>query len=783
MISQTISHYRIIRGLGAGGMGEVYLAEDTRLDRQVAIKILPASYQYDPVRRTRFLQEARATSALRSPNIVAIYDIGEHEGAIYIVMEYVEGETLSLKLKRGPLPVNEAIEVAMQIAEALTEAHSLGITHCDIKSANLIVSERGIVKILDFGIAESARYGAEQSGDHTQKLGHETNISLVAGTVSYMSPEQALGREVDNRSDIFSLGVVLYEMLTGRLPFEGETAIETADKIIHEEPAPIARLNYSVPPELERITRRCMEKDRERRYQSTRELLTDLRNLKRDSDSAARATIDLARQTRVVRRQRASRVIDSLAILPVINLSGDPDTEYLSDGITESIINNLSRLPRLRVMARSTVFRYKTRATQSLIQPSEPLDPIDAGRELGVRAVLIGRLLQRDDTLIIRAELVDTNDGAHLWGGQFTRKMSDIFALEEDISKEISEALKLKLTGAQKKRLARRYTENTEAYQLYLKGRYHWNKRTEEGIKKSTQFFEQAIRLDPNYTLAYAGLADAYNLLASYSAMPPRTAFLRAKATAMKALKLDDKLAEAHTALAHIRFWYEWDWAGAERGLKKSIEFNRGYATAHLWYSLLLAATERLEEAITESRRAQELDPLSVVTNLNVARILYFARRYDEAIEACRKTLEMYPTFFIAHRRLGQIYTEKRMYEEAEAALQKSKELAENNSETISTAGYNYAVWGRAHEARREFDELTELSQRDYVSPYSIARIHLGLGEFDLAFEHLEKAFQERHGILVYLKVDPIFDSVRHDERFISLLERIGLIESAAANE
>src|SRR5258705_1542697 len=526
-------------------MGEVYLAEDTRLGRQVALKFLPASFQYDPERRTKFLAEARATSALRSPHIAAIYDIGEHEGTMYIVMEYVEGELLAEKLKRGALEIRDAIDVAAQIADALTEAHSLGILHCDVKASNLIVNERGLVKLLDFGIAAAAVSNRAEVDDHTKKVGQQTALGVVGGTISYMSPEQAIGRVVDNRSDIFSLGIVLYEMLTARLPFDGDTPAKTIDNIIHAESMPLARLNYAVTPDLDRVVRKCLEKNRDRRYQSVRDLLIDLRNLQRDSDSSsAPATAGIGRQTQVVTRTRSRKTIDSLAILPFVNQSGDPDLAYLSDGVTEALINNLSRLTKVRVMASSTVFRYQSREVQ---------DAQQVGHELGVRAVLNGRLLKRGDSLIVKLELVDTNDGSHLWGGQYTRELSDMLTLEREISTEISEHLRLKLNSAQKKSLTKGITENSEAYQLYLKGRYHWNKRTEEGIKKSIEYFEQAIAQDSKFGLAYAGLSDSYNLMASNSSKPLATPFLRAKATALKALSLDDKLAEAHAALAAVK--------------------------------------------------------------------------------------------------------------------------------------------------------------------------------------------------------------------------------------
>ena len=770
MISETISHYHIVKELGAGGMGEVYLAEDTRLGRQVAIKVLPASYQYDPERRTKFLAEARATSALRSPHIAAIYDIGEHEGSMYIVMEYVEGELLSEKVKRGALAMPDAIDLAAQIADALSEAHSLGIVHCDVKASNLIVNERGIVKLLDFGIAAAAGSSGAETDDRIKKVGQQTALGAVGGTVSYMSPEQAIGRAIDHRSDIFSLGVVLYEMLTARLPFDGETSAETIDNIIHAEPTPIARLNYGVTPDLDRVVRKCLEKDRERRYQSVRDLLIDLRNLQRDSDSGAtHATAGLGRHTQVVTRTRSRKTIDSLAILPLANQSGDPNLDYLSDGVTEALINNLSRLTKLRVMARSTVFRYQGREAQ---------DAQQVGLELGVRAVLNGRLLTRGDSLIVKLEMVDTNDGAHLWGEQYTREMADIFTLEREISTEISEHLRLKLTNAQKKSLTKGCTENSVAYQLYLKGRYHWNKRTAEGIERSIEYFEGAITRDPKFALAYAGLADSYNLMASYSTKPLATPFLRAKATALKALSLDAKLAEAHAALAAVKLWREFDWEGAERGWRKAIELNPSYSTAHLWLALYLAAIERTDEAIFEIRLALDLDPLSRVINLNLARILHFARQFDDAIKQCRKTIDMYPDYLIAHRRLGMSYGERGMFEEAEGEFKKALAISENDSETMSAMAYAYASAGRIDDARKILERLNEIAKETYVSPYSLARVHIGLGQTDEAFECLDKTYQERHGILTYLKVEPIFDRLRPDPRFTDLLRRMGLSTS-----
>lgn len=766
VISENVSHYRIQKKLGAGGMGEVYLAEDTRLGRQVALKFLPASYQYDSERRTRFLKEARAASALRSPNIAAIYDIGEHDGAMFIAMEYVEGEVLSQRIDRRTLPTSDVIDIAMQIADALDEAHTVGIIHRDVKSSNLIVTERGLVKMLDFGLAKMIQAGTSlNSDDPTVALGGQTAVGIVLGTVSYMSPEQALGRDLDQRSDIFSHGVVVYEMLTGRLPFEGASPTEIIDGIVHKEPTAIARFNYDVPPELERIVRKCMEKDRERRYHSSREVSIDLRNLQRDSDTSALTNAAAFRKTLSTRRGRSRKAIDSLAILPLINADGDPDTEYLSDGITESIINNLSQLPRLRVMARSTVFRYK----------GKEVDPQRVGQELGVRAVLSGRVLQRGDLLIIKAELVDTEDGSHLWGEQYNRKLSDIFMIEDEISREISDKLRLKLSGAEKKQLTKRYTENTEAYHIYLKGRFYWNKRTPEGLKKGIEYFEQAIDSDPGYALAYAGLADSYNILVSYSALAPHEAFPKAKAAAARALEIDGTLAEAHTSLAFVTFGYDWDWAGAERGFKQAIRFNPGYAFAHNFYAVLLSALGRFDEAFAQIRNAHDLDPLSLPINTNLGWLLYLARRYDEAILQYLKTIDLDDGFPLAHRRLAQTYEQTQRYGEAEAEFQKAFALSGDEVELLSARGHFYAIVGETDKANRFLNQLEAFAKFRYVPSYLVARIYLGLGDIERVFELLGRALDERYGYLAYLNVEPMFDGIRADARFDELVRRVGL--------
>lgn len=776
MDPKAISHYRIVSKLGSGGMGEVYLAEDVRLGRHVALKLLPASYQYDPERRTRFVAEARAASALRSPNIAAIYDIGEHEGAMFIVMEYVAGDVLSGQIARGPLAADRIVDISVQVADALSEAHAQGIVHRDIKSSNLIVSDRGMVKMLDFGLAKIVpTTGKKDSGELTVALAGQTAPGMVMGTVSYMSPEQALGRHIDHRSDLFSLGVVMYEMITSRLPFQGASETEIIDRILHEEPEALSRFNYDLPEELERITRKCLEKDRERRYQSALELSTDLRNLKRDTDSGSKASYATGSRTPSGSRaaRSRSRAVDSIAILPLVNDSENSELEYLSDGITESIIASLSQLPKLRVMARSTVFRYK-RSGELQLGAHAP-DPLKIGRELGVKAVLTGRVTLRGDALVVRTELVDTDDGALISSEQYNSKLSDILTVGEQISTQISEKLRLKLSGAQKRKLTRRYTQNTEAYQLYLKGRFYWNKRTEEALKKGIGFFEQAIESDPKYALAYSGIADCYNILASYNAMRPSEAFRRAKTAAARALELDNKLAEAHTSMAFVTLAYDWDLRLAEKGFKRAIEISPGYANAHHWYALLLAALERFDEALNEIKKALELDQLSLVMNTNVGWILSLARRCDEAVEQLRKTIDLDSGFQLAHRRLGHVYEQMGKADLALAEFQKSMMVSGLDPELLAARGYYCAFTGDEAGAATAIRELEELSRNRYVAAFFFAKVYIGLGDRDRAFEWLDKAYDERYGLMAYLKVEPTFDALRSDPRFEQLVKRVGL--------
>lgn len=749
----NIGPYLILSPLGSGGMGEVFRARDTRLDREVAIKVLPQKTADDPEALRRFEREAKALAALSHPNILTIHDFGEEGGIHYAVTELLDGETLRDRISRSVIPWETAVEIMIAVAEGLYAAHSRNIIHRDLKPENVFLAS-AVVKILDFGLAHVDALIPTSDESSALTMQQETLPGTVLGTINYMSPEQIRGLVIDHRTDLFSFGCVLYEMLTGSRPFLRDTAADTMAAVLMSQPPQLRKSGVSLPSELEEIIARCLMKQPEMRYQCAQDLIFALQTLKKSEHALVESPTPRPRKSR--------RAIDSIAILPLVNVTGDPEAEYLCDGITETIINTLSQLPKIRVMARSTVFRYK----------GQIVDPQNVGADLNVRAVLTGRLILRGETLHIQVELVDVKDGSQLWGDRYSRMLSDIFEVQEEIAREISTKLRVRLIDEEKKRLAKRYTKNTEAYTLYLRGRYHWNKRTEEGFYKAIDYFEQAIRQDPKLALAYSGLSDCYGLLAGFHYIDMAEGYARARDLALRSLEIDDSLAEGHASLAIVRYRVDWNWYETEREFKRAIELNPGYTMAHHWYSVYLVMMGRFEEALAEIERAIELDPLSLVINWTRGFLYYYLRQYDKAIDYLHKTLDLEPGFSRAYYDLGVILVQKGMIPEANEEFQKWGESAERHAATEAMFGYAYAIAGRTEEAQQI---LRQFEKAPRVSAYSAALICVALGQTDDAFAWLEKSLQGREDGLVSLKVNPRFDPLRSDPRFESLLLRIGL--------
>lgn len=785
-IGKKIGHYKVQSSIGAGGMGEIYRASDTRLRRDVAIKILPEKLMKNEAAVERFLREAHTVSALNHPNILTIFDIGEHENIRFMATELVKGKTLRERLTEKPLKLVEILAIAVQVVEALAAAHGCGIVHRDIKPENIMIRHDGYIKVLDFGIAKLLQSPLTTESETATLIQSTTTPGMILGTVSYMSPEQTRGLEVDARSDIFSVGVMIYEMIAQKLPFSGSTYSDVIVSILKSDPQPLSGLVRNVPAELESIILKTLKKDLSERYQTSAELFEDLKRIRQRLDfeaelqrvSSSEDILSVSSEfaenmTQILpktpRKTRTRKAIDSLAVLPFVNARGDAETEYLSDGITEFIINSLSKLPKLRVVPRSTVFRYKGRES----------DVQKIGQELGVRAVFAGRILQIGDSIVVKAELVDITNEAQIWGDQYRRGLTDIFTLLDDIAEDLSEELKLKLTGEEKKNLEKRYTENTEAYQLYLKGRYFvTTKRTEEWIKKGIQCFQEAIDLDPNYALAYSGIAEAYGFLASSTGgWSPHEAYPKSKAAALKALELDDSLGEAHCSLGFSHLLYDWNFAQAEREFQKAIELSPNYPNAHDGYGFYLKAVGRHQEAIEKCRQAQQMDPLSPFAYVSLGYAYYFARDYKKAIEECYKALEMDKNSAFAYRNLGLAYLQQSKFEEAIKALKESILFSREGLAFESYLGFAHAVAGQKKDALRILENLEVVDRERYVPAYNFAMIYAGLGEMDKAFEWFDKACNERSGFLPFLKVEPIADCLRDDPRFSDLLNRIGFVE------
>jgi serine/threonine-protein kinase len=791
--------YEILAPLGAGGMGEVYRARDTRLGRDVAVKVLPPHFAGDLDRRQRFEREARAVAALSHANILALHDVGSQFDITFLVLELLEGESLRERLHAGPLPWRKAVELGAGIADGLSAAHAKGVIHRDLKPENLFVTTDGRVKILDFGLARVGEEGSPhaETGPYSPS---PTQTGTVMGTIGYMSPEQVRGQPLDARSDIFSLGCVLHEMISGRPPFARETSADTQTAILREEPPPLTQSRTEQLPELDRVIRHCLEKNREERFQTARDLGFALRATLSPSGPVTVTTKSTAlpwlvglaallvavciaggiyRFTRdgpdVEPTPPASSglAFESVAVLPFVNEAADPKAAFLGDGMTISLVNGLSQVRDLKVRPFSSVARYK----------SGDSDPLTAGRELKVEAVLTGRIQMIDEDLLITVELIDVSQQRSVWIEQYQRKYANLLAVQQEIARASTAQMRLRLSGEEAVQLARQPTQNLEAFRLYILGRVEWNKRTEDGVNKGITYFEQAIQEDSNYALAYAGLADCYVLLAYNHVISPKEALGKARAAAEKALGKDANLAEAHTSLARIQTVFERDWAGAERRYQQAIQLRPTYATAHHWYSIHLAALGRHDEAVAAARQAEKLDPSSLIINNTVGAKFYYARRPDEAIKQYRKTLAIDPNFPPALYHLGLVYAQQGRYPEAITEFQKAHQHSKQQTLILGFLGYAHAKSGQESQARKLLAELQELAKRSYVSSYSMALIHMGLGDKDQAFSCLHQAIAERDPWLLLLKVAPLLDELRADPRFAQLLQDMGLADKAAAKD
>jgi serine/threonine-protein kinase len=744
-----LGRYKIVALLGSGGMGEVYRAIDEMLGRSVAIKVLPPKLSADADALRRLEREAKILASLSHPNILAIHDVGTEKDSLYFVTELLEGQSLRQMISLESLRWRQAAEIAIQIAEALSAAHSEGVVHRDLKPENVFITSKGLVKILDFGLARVQPLAADPENAKTESVS-------ISGTLPYMSPEQLRGALPDVRSDVFAFGCLLFEMIAGHSPFLRGSSVEVITAIMNEDPPHLPK-NVK---DLEHLIAHCLEKNPERRFQSAHDIAITLKGLLRGTTSESKSLL----------KKRSQKAISSLAVLPFENVGADSATEYLSDGITEGIINSLSQLPKLKVMARATVFHYR----------KSNVDPLEAGRHLNVGAVLTGRVVQQGDQLMIATELIDVNNGWNLWGEQYSRPFKDVFELQSNIVQQITNQLRLKVTGKEKKLLKKKATENSEAYRHYLRGRYAWNRRSQESLKNAIEHFNQAIETDPLFSLAYTGLADSYALLGDFGfpSASPGELFSMARSAIAKALEIDNSLAEAHTSRAHI-LTHEFQWHEAEQAYLTAIELNPGYATAYHWYFITLTITGRFDAAKKHMQTARDLDPLSLIIQTDIASCYYFNAKYEQAMDMLRKVLELDPNFPSAHRFLTAVLEQTGKFDEAISAYEKARILAGKHADAAALQAEElkkaFAESGASGYWKKRLDHLMGKASKGYVSPYNKAQIYASLGDTESTFNALDQAYKEPSASLIYVKVDPRFNLVRSDPRFNELLRKINL--------
>ena len=808
------AHYKILRQIGVGGMGEVYLAEDEKLDRRVAIKILNEQFGKNDAHLQRFIREAKAASSLNHPNILVIHEISIGDNANFIVSEFVEGRTLRDLIGGSELTVETVVDIAIQVAGALAAAHGAGIVHRDIKPENIVVRPDGYVKVLDFGLAKLLKPQNLFANEANETaIQNHTARGVIMGTVSYMSPEQAKGETVDERTDVFSLGVVVYEMLSGTTPFQGASMSETFANLINRDPAPLTLAGSAVSQELQRIVSKMLRKEKGERYRTGNDLLADLKALKQnvafdespgngyapgtnstvllpqltkenpdaktDVGTAAAdrtswvrsaaftllavAAIGAAiyfyntRQTPVLNERR------SLAVLPFTNASQDSNAEYLADGVSESIINNLSQLSGLKVMSRNSSFRFK----------NDQSDTSAIASRLNVDALVTGDIKQVGDKLVINVRLINAADESQIWGNQYVRTMTDVIAAQNEIAQAVAQNLKLRLTPSDTALLSKRYTENAEAYQLYLRGRFHVFKLLPDEIRQGIAYFQQAIDLDPNYALAYAGIADAYRSLGIGSEVSPVESFARSKSAAKRAIAIDDTLSDGHAALGMSMFWGDWDWTGAEEQFQRAIEFNPNDVNGHLFYAHLLSNTGRHTEALSEVKLAREIDPLFPFAGALEGQFLFHAGKVDEALDRLKKTFELAPNFWMPHLFASVAYLEKEKYPDAVAEARKARELSAASTYAIAVQSYALAKMGNREEAEKVLGEMLEMHKTRGMPATHLALAYNGLGDTEAALEWLEKGFVEHDPKMAFLKIDRKWNNLRSSPRFADLMRRM----------